>query len=60
MFSLADFEFLKECSQGNINNVKSLLLKGANIEFEMTDKYKPLHSASEEGHFEVVQYIKLY
>ena len=48
---------LENCWEGNINKIKLLILQGANIECQDSNKFTPLHIASYQGYFEIVNYL---
>jgi ankyrin repeat protein len=42
---------------GNLDNVKDLLIKGADIEHKSSYNNTPLHLASKEGHLDIVRFL---
>jgi len=50
---------LKAAREVNLDKVISLILKGADINTDYYLGWTPLHLASEEGHYDVVEYLKV-
>ena len=47
-----------ECEKGNLDNLKYLVDKGANLETSNSEGLLPIHIACRYGHFQIVQYLK--